>query len=290
MRLKFKPMRTQRILKKRIKQLSDYYFRISGKTYYNNREKPIVFIFGTGRSGSKAIISTLNNHSQILGFHEQLSPLIRLTTELAGSPGNKEILQEVKAVWDYQIYPAHSGELVVHSDQRFWNLIPFLKDYFPQAKYLLLVREPVGCIKSFVSRNIFQDNEYPNYNTHAWAKYRLSGPISGEIKEEEWANMTAIERAAWYWCYINSYVKSDFDKFLSREDYMILETEELGNKLSELQAFLTIPKEDISLKITNKRRKKDDAKFNNLKDETVRKALRKIEKLKPEFLNLHTRQ
>ena len=276
--------------KKIKKQLIQRFNKLSGKTYSKNRKKPIVFIFGTGRSGSQAIIKTLNQHSKIMGFHEQLRPLIQLSTELAAKPKDKRILKEIQKVFDYQLYPGRNNEVIIHSDQRFWNLVPFLKEYFPNAKYILLIREPVACIKSFVSRNIFQDNEYPDFNTHPWAKYRLSGPITGEISEDIWSQMTPIERAAWYWCYINASVKADFKKLLPETDYLILETEEMGVKLKEIQRFIGVPEESIGLKITNKRKKNDDARFQKLDDETVIRALRKIEEMKPDYLGLHSDQ
>lgn len=278
-------------IKKKIKiRLKNGVNKYSGRTYYKNRKKPIVFVFGTGRSGSQSIISTLNNHSQIIGFHEQLRPLIRLSTELAGNPGNRKILKQIKKVWDFQIYPGKNGQLVVHSDQRFWNLIPFLKKYFPNSKYILFIREPVACIKSMNARNWFVDNEYPELNSHPWAKYRLSGPIAGKIAEPEWKKMTPIERAAWYWCYINWYVKNDFKELLNTKDYLILETEEMGDKLTEIQFFLKIPQEEFSLKITNRRRKKDNVRFEELRDMEIVEALRKMEELNPEFQNLHSKQ
>lgn len=284
------PSEMIKFLKKTVKQIIHSLNNFSGRTYSKNRKKPIVFIFGTGRSGSQAIIKTLNQHSKIIGFHEQLRPLIRLSTELAANPEDPKILKEIRKVFDYQLYPGQNKEVVIHSDQRFWNLLPFLKEYFPNAKFILLVREPLACIKSFVSRNIFQDNEYPDFNTHLWAKYRLSGPITGEISEDIWSKMTPVERAAWYWCYINAYVKIEFETLLSETDYLIMETEEIGDNLSEIQQFLGVPEENIELKVTNKRKKKDDTRFQKLADETVIRALQNIEKMKPEFMNLHAAQ
>lgn len=274
-------------MKKALKdKLRPFYYQITKKSYFANRKKPIVFIFGTGRSGSQAIISTLTQHSQIIGFHEKFRPLIRLSTEYAAAPNNKSILREVKKLWNSEIYPAQNGEVVVHSDQRFWNFIPFFKQYFPHAKYILLVREPVACIKSFLARNIFQDDEYPKFNTHDWAKYRLSGPIAGVMSDAEWTAMSPAERAAWYWGYINSYVKKDFEKHLSKEDYLILETEQMSDRLSEIQQFIKVTPEPIAGKITNRRKPEHKASFEDLEDKKIRLALEKMMAKYPEFESL----
>lgn len=270
------------------KRLRKTYYRWTRQTYRFHREKPIVFILGTGRSGSNAIVSTLNQHSQILAFHEQLRPLIRLSTEYAAAPESKALLKEVKRTWDTTYYPAKDGALIVHSDQRLWNFIPFLKEYFPNAKFVLLVREPMGCIKSFLARNIFLDNEYPKYNRHDWAKYRLSGPIAGVMDSSDWDEMQPAERASWYWGYINWYVKSDFEKYLNPEDYCVLETEQMGAWLDEFQRFVEVPQEAISVRITNKRKQKDQKSFEQLSDEAIRQAFDTIVERYPEFRGLHS--
>lgn len=214
------------------------------KSYSENRHCPITFILSTGRSGSEAIINTLNQNASIDGYHENIRQLIRLSVAYTDFRNHDNVELELKNIFQFKSWKSAEGILKVHSDQRLWNFVPFLKDYFSNSTFIHLVRHPYDTIRSMQARNWYADDEYKLYKRHQWAQYRLTAVDVGLITREEWDRWSQLQRIAWYYLHINSSIWSD-GKQLREKDFMELFLEDLEKNIKEIQRFLKVNVEEI---------------------------------------------
>lgn len=238
-------------------------------SYEENKNLPICFVLGTGRSGSTSIVDVLNQHPKCEAFHENIRQLIRISTQVAHAPEQKEpLLDELRNIFNTKVWTATEDQIVVHSDQRLWNLVGFLANYFPKSKFVHLVREPKSCIKSMVARGWYAPNEYPDLNPHNWAKYRLSGDGVGAFSSVEWQAMDPLQKCTWYWSYINGEISRQLSK-LEEHRYTTITLDVLGKSMPGLSDFLGIPKHRFKERVSNPRKKIHDASFQKLNESTT---------------------
>lgn len=233
-------------------------------SYKDNKQKPIAFVLGTGRSGSLSITNILNQHPNCKAFHENVRQLIRISTNLAQNKNVDKMNDELEALFETKVWCATNDQLIVHSDQRLWNLVPFLSTYFPNSKFIHLEREAVACIKSMVLRDWYQQDEYPNYAKHDWAKYRLRGDLMVDgMTENEWSKMTNVEKCTWYYFHINDSISNVF-KELPESRKLSLRLDTLDQDLGKTLDFLNLNVVNLEVVKSNKIRQQDLLKKNTI--------------------------
>ena len=243
-------------------------------TYYDNRKEKIIFVLSTGRSGSKTIVDVLGQNLEIISFHESIRQLIRISTNVAEKPDNKEkILKELQSIFQYKKWEAKKGEVILHSDQRLWNLVPFLSSYFPNSKFIHLKRNPVDCITSMFVRDWYRKGEYPTYNNIDHANYRIQGDKVGFFSVDEWREKSPLQKCSWYWKYTNISIEKELKKIPQR--FITLELENLEKSLPELCSFIGVTAFQFNFKKSNIRKKEDDKKFNKLDKNTIKNRIEK---------------
>lgn len=236
-------------------------------SYYTNKENDVVFVLGTGRSGSTSIVDIFNQNPNCKAFHEDIRQLIRISTELAYYPERKnEYYNELESIFKTKIWQAYNNQLLIHSDQRLWNLIPFLSEYFPNAKFIHLIREPYSCIKSMVARGWYSENEYPELQTHDWAKYRLQGDQVNFFSKPEWQKLTQIQKCTWYWFFINNSIKKQLEQFKNTE-FIEFKLENINTNLGELSIFIGQVDFNFQPLISNRVKSKDEYKLKKTQSE-----------------------
>src|SRR5690606_4205543 len=99
---------------------------------------------------------------------------------------------------------------------------------------------------SMYERGWYAIDEYPNVVKHDWAKYRLNGYLINEFTEDEWANLSALERCSWYYFYVNNYIKTSLEQ-LPKNKTLKLELETLSEKTNLLLNFCGLLKMPIDL-------------------------------------------
>ncbi|MCF6308034.1 MAG: hypothetical protein L3J09_08780 [Flavobacteriaceae bacterium] len=208
-------------------------------SYKDNKEKSIVFVLGTGRSGSTSIVDILNQHPFCKAFHEDIKQLIRLSTRIAQDKNNNDSFIEIENLLATKIWNATDDNLLIHSDQRFWNLVPFLSSYFPNSKFIHLWRNPINTVKSMALRGWYKDDEYPRINNHDWAKYRLQGDQSGGFTTKQWNDLNNIQKCTWYWVKVNKTIKNDLEK-ISSDRVLSIRLRDLDSNFDNLIKFLDV--------------------------------------------------
>ncbi|WCO02525.1 sulfotransferase [Psychroserpens ponticola] len=230
------------------------------KSYETNRNKDILFILGTGRSGTVSITDLFNQHPNCKAFHEDIHQLIRISTDLAHKGDIDKSYKEINEILKVKVWNASENQLIVHSDQRFWNLIPFLSNYFPNSKFIHVVREPISCIKSMVIREWYADDEYPDLFYHDWAKYRIQGDQIGDVSSENWTKMTHLQKCTWYYYFINKTITAELSK-LPQERTLKVELENISEKMHSILEFCNLTKVDLNFNKKNSQRQTDYIKL-----------------------------
>lgn len=239
-------------------------------TYKENKNKKIIFVLGTGRSGSNSIANIINQNPSCKAFHEDIQQITRISTNLAYYPDKKnKLYNELNQIFETKIWNANNNQILVHSDQRFWNLIPYFKNYFPNSKFINLRRDVYSCVKSMYSRGWYTNEEYPILTTHDWSKYRLQANKLGVISNQTWEGFNSIMKCTWYWWFINDSITKELNKIDSK-DILHIELDELNKNLNQLSKFINddsfVYKEIISNKVqTNHLEKYNSIDKNELK-------------------------
>lgn len=190
-------------LKKTIKNLKSQCIYYLSSKYKSKRNREIIFILSTGRCGSTSITKMFNQVEKYIAFHEDMPQLIELSTELAHNPDRKnKIYKKLSALFDKRMYEGRKGQIVVHSDHRLWNLVEFLNDYFPNATYIHLMRNPLESVQSFLPRNWYSKN-VAEEEKNIFEIHRIQGDKVGDMSSFEWNQLTRLEKCLWYWDYVN---------------------------------------------------------------------------------------
>lgn len=227
-------------------------------SYVEIPDNKICFVLGTGRCGSKSIANNLNKHKDIYAKHEDIKQFIRLSTEYAhGEKNVREVKNEVLSIFESKTLKNYQNELILHSDQRLWNMVPILKELFPKAKFIHLIRDGRDTVRSMYARNWFVDNEL-EINKHEWAEYRLNGYLAGDVDEEKWKNWGAFERCCWYWSYINESISKEL---LTQQKSYLIKLENIDDNLSDFLEFLDVDKHNFNFDKYNAVKKSNLKKY-----------------------------
>ncbi|TYB76993.1 sulfotransferase [Bizionia myxarmorum] len=202
-------------IKNRIKVVKvlveNYFLKLFGYTYKGKRNQPIVFILSTGRCGSTSIKNVFNQHSKFIAFHEVIPDLIQLSTQLAENANReKEIYSKLDAIFSERIWEGKRGEIIVHSDHRLWNLVPYLSRYFKHAFFIHLIRNPSDSVKSYIQRDWHLPTSTET-TINQFDKYRLYGDKVHAMPVEAWEHLNQTERCLWYWNYVNTAIAKDLN-------------------------------------------------------------------------------
>lgn len=211
----------------------------------------LFFVVSTGRSGTKSISQYLNQFPNVNCQHEPNHFLIALSTQLA----HQEISPEqATAVLD-SIYSQSSvfpDSVYGESDQKLGNLIPLLHQILPLAKFVFLTRNAQDFVLSAMNKNWYSTKEKidGDFLTQLWKENRIQGNQVGSVNNQEWSNMDALEKCAWYWSYWNRLIKSNLRK-IPAENYIEIKLEQFENEKEKLFSFLKLNKTSVDFPVSN---------------------------------------
>ncbi|MDW5290754.1 sulfotransferase [Formosa sp. PL04] len=220
-------------LKKTKVQMANYLLRLFGYTYKGKRDKPIIFILSTGRCGSTSIKNIFNQHSRFMAFHEEITPLIELSTRLAeNAHQEKEIYSKLDFIFAERIWEAKNDQIIVHSDHRLWNLVPYLSKYFKNAFFIHLIRNPSDSVKSYIQRDWHLPTSKESSIT-IFDKYRLCGFKVHDVDYTVWSKMNQTEKCLWYWSYVNTNINNDL-KMLDENKWGVVKLETFVDDMNKV--------------------------------------------------------
>ena len=145
-------------------------------------------IASTGRTGTLALTRGLDAFSDHEVAHEP-DPLLREAwLKHRGLPYDGERLRERAAVYARR----HAGDELYGESVRTPNLLPELLTAVPGAPLLVIVRDPVGYVRSAHRRRVLRKGD-------EWDRYRL-------MPEGDDPERATSVRLAHHWCTVNRYL------------------------------------------------------------------------------------
>ena len=219
-----------------------------------NQSSKIFFVLGTGRSGTQTLAKILNQHPNISCHHEKSRQLIRLAAQyLHKEVSEHEVRKELEFVFN-EISVFDRNQYFGDSDQKLVALLPFIKEFLPDAKFIWMLRHPQKVIASTYARGWYSDKEneadskfFMPYRYHIWENYRINGYKAGKFSKEVWERMDAFEKNCWYWSYWNQLIETEL-LAVKEENKILLYLEKLdSNQTKNICAFLGV--EPIQLEV-----------------------------------------
>jgi hypothetical protein len=162
--------------------------------YLETNQARLLFVMGTGRSGTQLISDLLNASEKAVVFHEpnfreDVSTMdvlrrdhqqtLRYWREFRGVEIFKRWMKEPEGM----LYGEVNGTIRYQAQA--------IRELFPKARMLLLSRDPRGVIRSVMGWKQF-------YGPGSKGAFALA-PLSGDSFEAEWGDMSRFERICWGW-------------------------------------------------------------------------------------------
>jgi len=190
------------------------------------------FVLSTGRAGSRTIATALN---QIPGtvclHHPQPELAAEATAYHLGEYPAAELAQTLRetrrATVDGQVY----GEVNLQHTL----LFPILREVFPEAQYIWLIRDGRDSVASMYYRGWY-DEVYPRQGI-MWRRARLHGDRTGNFSAEQWRGLTRFEKCCWCWSKYNRLIEerlAELDATMQTK----VRLDRLTSAMPRLQAFL----------------------------------------------------
>lgn len=160
------------------------------------------FVLSTGRAGTLLLTQLLQVSPHIRVAHQPQPELIRASKiayeQIANSP--KIFLETFKSAREELVLEATSREQqYIETNNRITFFAPIIRDVFPNAVFIHLVRHPGSFVRSGIRRNWYSDQ-------HAHDIGRIS-PQVGEMKDR-WPKLSQIEKIGWLWNETNQFIEN----------------------------------------------------------------------------------
>ncbi len=190
-----------------------------------------VFILSTGRSGSKYIAALLDNVANICAFHEPRPTLEYFVNYAYHHQVEENVLSRmIDAARMESILEVYIKEQVyVESNQCLTYFAPVISRLYKQSKFVHLIRHPGNFTRSGVRKGWYK-------NDSIWEAGRVK-PHDNKAHHEQWENMDQVERLAWSWTAINSYIE-EFKKSIEPDRTRTFTFEELTQEPSQVKELL----------------------------------------------------
>ena len=160
--------------------------------YLSNNQEQMIFIMGSGRSGTQLLSDLLDSTGKAKIFHEPnfeedvgSMDLLRRNVDLALQYWEEFRSLEVYRRWVEKPKTKMYGE--VNGTIRYQT--PAIKKLFPHSKMLMVVRDARGIVRSVMGWRQF-------YGPNSKGAYALS-PLSGDPYLKDWSQMSRFEKICW---------------------------------------------------------------------------------------------
>ena len=112
--------------------------------------KKVIFVIGSGRSGTRAFYKMLAGHEKVEIHHEYLCTHVQpLSVKYyMGLMNEEEIIEKLKEVYLSAVIYSDKDFFIDCSLKLSWLILPLLK-IFPEAKFIVLTRDGRKVVSSF---------------------------------------------------------------------------------------------------------------------------------------------
>lgn len=182
-----------------------------------------IFVLSTGRCGTRWLTELLNQSKQVKVNHSDYPELIR-HSRLAYERYEQtpQVFQEIiRATRDEFILDAYQrGQIYVETNNRITFFAYAIKQVYPNARFIHLVRHPGDFVRSGLNRHW-----YESQTRHEAGRIVKSDPVG------DWPMMGAVEKIAWLWNETNQYIET-FLAALPPADYEQVKVETMFSDLA----------------------------------------------------------
>jgi hypothetical protein len=175
------------------------------------RDTNLVFVLGSGRCGTKAIVKMLAGTPDLEAHHEYVRYYYQKEAVLFfdGLYSYDDMKNRLKSIYDGASYYSGSKTFLDSSHKLVW-CAEVLRDTYPKAKYIHLIRDGRKVASSFYNKlNIHQDDANKQYTTWSLTDGQLPTPppsekywwpVSPVLQYDRW------QRICWYWMAMNEII------------------------------------------------------------------------------------
>jgi len=194
--------------------------------FLNENQSKLLFVMGTGRSGTQLLSDLLRSAGPAAVFHEPnfredvgTMDLLRRDLEMARRYWRTFRGVEVYRRWMAEPQAAFYAE--VNGTIRYQAEV--IRELYPRAKMLLIVRDGRGVVRSVMGWQQF-------YGPRSRGAYAIA-PLPGDPYHDLWSSMGRFEKICWswmdsnerlmrcipegYWCRLEA-IATDYDYFSER--------------------------------------------------------------------------
>lgn len=177
------------------------------------------FVLSTGRSGTLLLTNVLELAERCAPHHEPRPELYRPSRlayeRIQAEPDLfREILKSARE--EYLLAAARREQVYVETNNQITFFAPIIRDIFPRAVFLHLVRHPGSFVRSGIRRRW-----YTGEHSHDIGRIV---PMNGKAREL-WGEWSLIEKNGWLWNETNRFIET-FKKTLPDDAVLTVKAEE----------------------------------------------------------------
>ncbi|MBC7814993.1 MAG: hypothetical protein H7175_27795 [Burkholderiales bacterium] len=194
------------------------------------------FIVSTGRSGTETIAELLSRSPDCVCLHEPEPRLIAEATQyLYGEMPHAAMIDLLRQSRP----PTLDGKEYGESAYKLTFVMPALREAFPDAKLVWLIRDGRAVVESFYTPRRYY---HPLRHNVDWEIYRPSADKVGEMSSREWAGLSRFEKCCWFWSYQNRLIEQHFIERVEKNgsEFLFIRLEELDAQQAALFEFLGV--------------------------------------------------
>jgi len=167
-----------------------------------------VFIVSTGRTGTKFFAHFFNSFPGVYSVHEPYPSFLKLGIDYAqkhaGFDEAVRIINRGRQVLCHQT-KRKQATIYIESNNRIFSLLRPIRNIFPDAKIVYIVRDGRDYVRSGMSRPWYSDSD---------SILRLRADMfSNDLYAKRWKQMTRFEKIVWRWYKKNEFLFRDVRHF-----------------------------------------------------------------------------
>jgi len=200
------------------------------------------FIVSTGRSGTMTIADWLSRSLDCVCLHEPEPRLIAETAQyLYGIRDHGDMVDLLRRT--RPTLPLKQEQQYGESHHVLSYVIPALREAFPEAKFVWLIRDGRKVVASMFARDWYSGKWFHRSpSVRQWEEWRIRGDYSGAMSRRDWLSLSRFEKCCWHWTYKNRLIEHQLA--VTGATALTIHLENLGDRADELFDFLGLRKPD----------------------------------------------
>lgn len=189
-------------------------YRANADDFLSRKQRDMIFILGTGRSGTQLIADLLRKAGQARVYHEP-----NFLEDVSTMESLRKDKARAERYWKrfrkYEVYNRwmEAPEIKVYTEVNgtIRYQVPGILSEFPFSQLYLLARDGRGVVRSVMGWSQF-------YGQHSKGAYALR-PLPGDPYLKNWDKMSRFEKICWGWTESNEFLLN----YISLDRVLLLE-------------------------------------------------------------------